>query len=67
MELNRRDFLTVPAAAMATSLFAADTATPWQRRIRHVGQTNMTEHDPVVLDVEQRPTSGPASKWTLSC
>jgi hypothetical protein len=53
MELNRRDFLTVPAAAMATSLFAADTAIPWQRRIRRVGQTNMTEHDPVVLDVEQ--------------
>src|ERR1700733_1833649 len=53
MELNRRDFLTVPAAAMATSLFAADTTVPWQRKIRRVGQTNMTEHDPVVLDVEQ--------------
>ena len=53
MELNRRDFLVVPAATMATSLFAADATVPWQRQIRRVGQTNMTEHDPVVLDVEQ--------------
>jgi hypothetical protein len=55
MELNRRDFLVVPAATMAASLFAADATLPWQRRIRRVGQTNMTEHDPAagVLDVEQ--------------
>ena len=53
MELNRRDFLVAPAAALATSLLAADAGTPWQRRIRRVGQTNMTEHDPAVLDVEQ--------------
>ena len=25
---------------------------PWQRKIRRVAQVNMTEHDPVVLDVE---------------
>jgi hypothetical protein len=42
-----------PAAAVATSLAAAEQPVPWQRRIRRVGQTNMTEHDPVVLDVEQ--------------
>ena len=53
MELNRRDFLTVPAAAMAASLFAADTTVPWQRKIRRIGQSNMTEHDAVVLDVEE--------------
>ncbi len=53
MDLNRRDFIAVPAAAVAGSLFAAETAVPWQRKIRRVGQTNMTEHDPVVLDVEQ--------------
>src|SRR5579872_5860854 len=53
MEFNRRDFLTIPAAAMASSLFAADSTVPWQRRIRRVGQSNMTEHDPVVLDVDQ--------------
>ena len=53
MDLNRRDFIVIPAAAMSASLFAADTAEPWQRKIRRVGQTNMTEHDPVVLDVEQ--------------
>jgi hypothetical protein len=48
MDLNRRDFMMVPAAAMATSLFAAETAVPWQRKIRRLGQTNMTEHDPAV-------------------
>ena len=51
MELNRRDFLSVPAALSAVSLFADEAAAP--QRIRRVGQTNMTEHDPVVLDVEQ--------------
>ena len=51
MDLNRRDFLTVPAAAMTASLFAADTSVPWQQKIRRVGQSNMTEHDPEVLDV----------------
>jgi hypothetical protein len=30
-----------------------DASTPWQRRIRRVGQLNMTEHDPVVLNVEE--------------
>ncbi len=29
-----------------------DSSLPWQRRIRRVGQTNMTEHDPVVMNVE---------------
>ena len=53
MELNRRDFMVVPAATMAASLFAADATAPWQRKIRRAGQTNMTEHDPAVLDVEQ--------------
>ena len=59
MTLNRRDFLVAPAATLATSLlaaepaFAAEPAVPWQRKIRRLGQTNMTEHDPAVLDVEQ--------------
>jgi hypothetical protein len=53
MELDRRRFIVLPAAAAASSLFAADEAVPWQRRIRRLGQTNMTEHDPAVLDVEQ--------------
>src|SRR5215472_8666330 len=53
MDLKRRDFVILPAAALAPSLFAADTTVPWQRKIRRVGQTNMTEHDPAVLDVQQ--------------
>ena len=53
MELNRREFIVLPAAAMATSLFRAESDVPWQRRIRRVGQLNMTEHDPVTLNVEE--------------
>jgi len=51
--VNRREFIVVPAAGVAASLFAAENDVPWQRRIRRLGQTNMTEHDPAVLDVEQ--------------
>ena len=53
MDWNRRDFIVVPAAAIATSLYAADQLVPWQRKIRRIGQPNMTEHDPAVLDIEQ--------------
>ena len=49
--MNRRDFVVLPAAALAGSLFAASPATPWQRKIRRIGQLNMTEHDPVELNV----------------
>jgi hypothetical protein len=61
MEMNRREFLVLPAAAaVAGSLDAIEDAAPatlqavpWSRRIRRVGQLNMTEHDPAVLDVEE--------------
>jgi hypothetical protein len=58
MDLNRREFLILPAgAALSGSLPAqtgpAQTTTiPWARKIRRLGQLNMTEHDPVALDVE---------------
>src|ERR1700758_1171614 len=26
---------------------------PWQRKIRRVGQSNMTEHDPAVMNIEE--------------
>src|ERR1035438_6636066 len=56
--MNRRDFLVVPAGTIAGSLFAgsllgAATDLPWQRSIRRIGQLNMTEHDPVELNVEE--------------
>src|SRR3984957_10467367 len=53
MSLNRRDFIVVPAATVTASSSPAEPALPWQRRIRRVGQTNMTEHDPAVLNVEE--------------
>ena len=52
MGINRREFLVTPAAALAGSLFGASDI-PWQRKIRRLGQLNMTEHDPVVLNVEE--------------
>ena len=54
MEMNRREFMVLPAAAaIATSLFSAVSDLPWQRKIRRVGQLNMTEHDPVTLNIEE--------------
>ena len=53
MDINRREFLVVPGAALAGSLLAADAGTPWHQKVRRVGQVNMTEHDVVDLNVEQ--------------
>ena len=40
--------------ALPARLAPLDAATqPWQQKVRRVGQTNMTEHDPAVMDVEQ--------------
>lgn len=46
---------TVPKlTALPQRMPAIDPATePWQQRIRRVGQTNMTEHDPAVMNVEE--------------
>jgi hypothetical protein len=32
--------------------FSASPDVPWQRRLRRIGQTNFTEHDPAVFDIE---------------
>jgi hypothetical protein len=53
MDLNRREVIILPAAATASSQLFAQAEIRWQRKIRRLGQTNMTEHDPAVLDVEQ--------------
>jgi Hypothetical glycosyl hydrolase 6/Beta-galactosidase trimerisation domain len=40
-------------AALPARIPAPDPSTqPWQKRVRRVGQTNMTEHDPAVMNVE---------------
>ena len=62
MDMTRREFLaTVPALAVAGSLLAADGPTTalapatvaWSRKVRRIGQLNMTEHDPVSLNVTE--------------
>ena len=65
--INRRIFVKTSAAVLPAAYlaahspvsYAADPAPsslergiPWQRKIRRVAQVNMTEHDPVVMDVE---------------
>jgi hypothetical protein len=66
--LNRRTFLktgaaagalaysTDPPGAAAALAAASEPASPaqpaWLRTLRRIGQTNITEHDPAVLDVE---------------
>jgi len=40
------------AASESKAPLSADASLPWQRRIRRAGQSNMTEHDPVSMDVE---------------
>jgi hypothetical protein len=40
--------------ALPPRLPAVDPATlPWQQNIRRVGQSNMTEHDPAVMNIEE--------------
>jgi hypothetical protein len=66
--IDRRMFLksavaAVPLAHMTDPLALASEETkqaaagqdadiPWQRKLRRIGQTNFTEHDPAVFDVE---------------
>ena len=62
MDISRRELLILPAAAALANAVSparsSDTDTdtmqdvPWSRKVRRVGQLNMTEHDPAVLDVE---------------
>jgi len=62
MELDRRTFLILPAAAALSGSAPAQAAPQTSSGtlagagrlpIRRVGQLNMTEHDPVALDVER--------------
>jgi Hypothetical glycosyl hydrolase 6/Beta-galactosidase trimerisation domain len=44
---------TVRLVELPARMAAPDpSAEPWQKRVRRVGQTNMTEHDPAVMNVE---------------
>jgi hypothetical protein len=61
MDLTRREMLILPAAAAVAGALPAAQSAPqtttapvaWARKIRRLGQLNMTEHDPVAMDVEQ--------------
>ncbi|HTZ75424.1 MAG TPA: alpha-amylase family protein [Candidatus Aquilonibacter sp.] len=62
MELNRREFIAISAGvSVAGSLPAGQSVAaqhvnpdvPWHQRVRRIGQTNMTEHDPAVMNIEE--------------
>jgi hypothetical protein len=61
VEINRREFVTLSATAAAAAalpdrLFAQSSdapPTPWHQNVRRVGQLNMTEHDPAVMNIEE--------------
>ncbi|HEY6465087.1 MAG TPA: hypothetical protein VIY69_03795, partial [Candidatus Acidoferrales bacterium] len=63
MEINRREFIVLSTGVtIANSLPAAEQSQPdantpadsqWHQRVRRIGQTNMTEHDPAVLNIEE--------------
>jgi len=43
--------VSTPGTSTSASQPSAD-GVPWQKTLRRIGQTNFTEHDPAVLDVE---------------
>src|ERR1700726_882459 len=52
--MDRRTLLKAGLAAMPlASAGATATEIPWQQKIRRIGQLNMTEHDPVALNVDE--------------
>ena len=47
------DSLGLNSAGVSAAAGPGDTTeVPWQKKLRRIGQTNITEHDPAVLDVE---------------
>jgi hypothetical protein len=45
-------FALAPAGTAESTVTGTAADAPWQRKLRRIGQTNITEHDPAVLDVE---------------
>jgi len=56
MDIKRREFLALPAAALECALgppLHAEAAAPWHQNIHRIGQLNMTERDVHDLDIPQ--------------
>jgi Hypothetical glycosyl hydrolase 6/Beta-galactosidase trimerisation domain len=47
------EILEIAETPVSGAMFAPDADLPWQRKLRRIGQTNFTEHDPVVLNVDE--------------
>jgi len=53
VDIDRRDFMTLSGLGIAGQLRAAPPPEAWHQRLRRMGQVNMTEADPVQLNVEE--------------
>src|SRR5690242_5192693 len=53
MTLDRRHFIAVTGAAASGFSLAAEPPEHWHQKLRRVGQINMTEADPVEMNVEE--------------
>src|SRR5690348_16880861 len=62
MEINRREFIVLSAGVGVASSLAAEqamqqsappTGGAWHQKVRRIGQSNMTEHDPAVMNIEE--------------
>ena len=53
MEINRRSFIALSGALLASPPMTEQANVPWHQTVRRVGQLNMTEHDPAVMNVEE--------------
>jgi hypothetical protein len=53
MALDRRQFITMAGAALTGSPAIGEPAEFWYQRLRRVGQINMTEADPVQLNIDE--------------
>ena len=53
MEFRRREFIALTGATLGGKLVSAEPAELWHQRLRRMGQVNMTEADPVQLNIEE--------------
>ena len=53
MELDRRSFMALTGVAAVAPPAPERAQSPWQQSVRRIGQLNMTEHDPAVMNVTE--------------
>ncbi len=52
-QLGLMDIIGSQPVLAQTATPQSESSVPWQLRVRRIGQQNMTEHDPAVMNVEE--------------